>query len=389
MNTQGFEWSEYPKIEFDKTLNQELLDLDSTRRTNPFRWRGQFSPDFVNYLLKTFETNGVIVDPFCGSGTTLIEASFLGKESYGVEGNPAAYILSRFYQLTNLSQTERETINANTKKGLENLSLHSEDTPISLDMFANWVKEVGDEEKWVRDLIALLSFGNTSKTTRTKVESITKKVLGKIKELPEGDLRVELRDARSLGLEDSTASMVLTSPPYVNVFNYHQNYRKIVEALGWEVLSYAKSELGANRKFRSNRFLTISQYSQDLGQVVAEADRILKPFSKSIWVVGRESKVLGTSVPNSLILYEVATKVAGWKLKHKLERSFISQYGQTVFEDILVFETNHSKAIKGKESGRQVGERVLETLWKNSGKSEIEEALKNVGKVRTSPLVVE
>lgn len=42
--------------------------------------------------------------------------------------------------------------------------------------------------------------------------------------------------------------LVLTSPPYINVYNYHQQYRASAEALGWDLLEVAKTEIGSNRK---------------------------------------------------------------------------------------------------------------------------------------------
>ena len=68
-------------------------------------------------------------------------------------------------------------------------------------------------------------------------------------------------------INNDSIDFVITSPPYINVFNYHQNYRKSVEATGFNVLEVARSEIGSNRKFRSNRFLTVIQYALDIYQV--------------------------------------------------------------------------------------------------------------------------
>lgn len=68
-----------------------------------------------------------------------------------------------------------------------------------------------------------------------------------------------------------------------------------MEKLGWFPLNAAKSEIGANRKFRQNRFLTVIQYAQDLGQTLDELARVMKPEAIGVMVVGRESKVLGKS----------------------------------------------------------------------------------------------
>ena len=53
-------------------LEQERLDATAKKRSNIFNWRGQFTPEFVEYILQTFaKPNDHILDPFSGSGTVL------------------------------------------------------------------------------------------------------------------------------------------------------------------------------------------------------------------------------------------------------------------------------------------------------------------------------
>ena len=49
------------------------------------------------------------------------------------------------------------------------------------------------------------------------------------------------------------------------MFNYHQKYRRSVEALDCNILAIARSEIGSNRQNRGNRFLTVIQYCLDPG----------------------------------------------------------------------------------------------------------------------------
>lgn len=77
-------------------------------------------------------------------------------------------------------------------------------------------------------------------------------------------VHVDMGDARQMNCNESEATLLLTSPPYINVFNYHQKYRRSVEALGYDVLKIAKNEFGSNRKNRGNRLLTVIQYCIDM-----------------------------------------------------------------------------------------------------------------------------
>ena len=51
--------------------------------------------DAKNILQKLKISNKVILDPFCGSGTLLIEASKQNKKVIGLDSNPIAYILGK------------------------------------------------------------------------------------------------------------------------------------------------------------------------------------------------------------------------------------------------------------------------------------------------------
>ena len=74
-----------------KTLDRQKLDVTNKTRSNIFGWRGQFTPEFVAYLLdEANEGTGLVVDPFCGSGTVLQECAARNRAAHGFEINPAA-----------------------------------------------------------------------------------------------------------------------------------------------------------------------------------------------------------------------------------------------------------------------------------------------------------
>ena len=201
---------------------------------------------------------------------------------------------------------------------------------------------------------------------------------------------MELGDARSIALASGTAGTIITSPPYVNVFNYHQNYRKAVELLGCDVLPAARAEFGSNRKHRQNRFLTVIQYAQDIGLSLLETSRISQPDATSVWVVGRESNVRGVPIRNPQIVFEMATQAAGLEMINKHERKFRSRYGALVYEDVLVFKRSaRHTAISADEVaslGRKVGIGVLGQLRTDDASiaDEIELAASSAGRVLPS-----
>jgi len=62
-----------------------------------YRFVLSFPPHLVRAYLEKMgaHANAVILDPFCGTGTTLVEAKKLGMSSIGIEANPVAHFASR------------------------------------------------------------------------------------------------------------------------------------------------------------------------------------------------------------------------------------------------------------------------------------------------------
>lgn len=134
--------------------------------------------------------------------------------------------------------------------------------------------------------------------------------------------------------------MTFVSRSYINVFNYHQKYRRSVEALGYDVLAIAKNEFGSNRKNRGNRLLTVIQYCIDMALSFKEVIRTCRDGARMIYVVGRESNVLGYSFCNSRLIFEIATQIFEIPFLLRQERVFKNRFGQLIYEDILHFENS-------------------------------------------------
>ena len=135
-------------------------------------------------------------------------------------------------------------------------------TNISPDAFANLINTT--EHPFLRLALAgvlILAMGDKETLLAVKIARAAFTVSCLLRELTDksGIADCHLADARRLPIEDDSIEGVITSPPYINVFNYHQNYRRAVELLGWKPLEASRSEIGANRKHRANRFFTVVQ----------------------------------------------------------------------------------------------------------------------------------
>ena len=198
-------------------------------------------------------------------------------------------------------------------------------------------------------------------------------------------------DARALPVEANSVDLVVTSPPYINVHNYHQKFRRSVEALGWNVLDIAPSEIGSNRQNRGNRFVTVIQYALDMALAIREMARIAKPASRLILVLGRESTVRGVPFFNGELVAELAGRGAELTNERRQERQFVNRFGNKIREDILHFRK--SSDIPDEkfclEVARSIASQTLSTTRKLTtieARRGIDDALERIDQVVPSPL---
>ena len=340
----------------DRTsLPQGNLDIAERVRTNPFPWAGQFSPQLVERLLTAYAPrDGVVLDPFVGSGTSLVEAARQDLPACGGDLNPAAVALAQVYRLVNLDAAERAAALDELRERLfEAIGLPcgplflgemqwlADRSALESALVELWRESSpGAAQTLTAALVVLCDFhrehldAETVHKTRLRLERI-------VRTLPESTrpIGVHHADARALPVESGVADMVLTSPPYINVHNYHQKYRRSVEALDWDVLAVARSEIGANRQNRGNRFLTVVQYSLDMALALREMARVVRRGSRLILVLGRESSVRGARFFNGELVTEVAVQGVGLEIERRQERVFRNRYGTDIFEDILHFRS--------------------------------------------------
>lgn len=369
-------------------------------RTNPLPWKGQFSPQLIEVLLRAYGTAGAhVVDPFVGSGTVLGECARTKYAATGIEVNPGAAILARVYAFANLAKNDRLSIWEKANRSLVR-ALAAAQADITADAIANVRPQVVARASERADPAAMalikaalvLSDPTWSDVRADRLLDASRRLREVLLSLPYSSrpLRVLDGDARRLPLEPHVADLVITSPPYINVFNYHQQYRPAVEALGHDVLEVARSEIGSNRKHRMNRFLTVIQYAIDMTAVLHETVRVTKNGGRIIVVVGRESRVRGLPVLNGDLLCALATAARFVTVEMRQERSFLNRFGERIVEDILHFRPGGSDTrALDQDVARTVGVKFLERighLAQGEVRDDIVAAIRLAPTVQASPL---
>ncbi len=395
-----------------QSIPQESLDLANKFRTSLFPWRGQFSPELVELFLDHYsQDTSVILDPFAGSGTTLFESTRKGLTCYGAEINPSAIEMAKSVYFTSLSLAERKDI-IQEAVNLAEACVH----PFTWDLFSyqnleqppqsafgdtadvifrNLIKQA-ENRPLVHNLLsnAIIRYMSyTPPRTETDFLRALQEHARIVKSLPysKRSCKVFHTDARTIPLHDMCVDLIITSPPYINVFNYHQNNRSAMELIGWNLLDIARSEIGSNRKNRQNRFLTVMQYTLDMLDVLREMRRLLRLNGRAIIVVGKESNVRGLSFKNGLLVAAVALGAAGFRLETRQERKFKNKFGEIIYEDILhlIPVSDSLNASEGDDFARSVAIWSLSEAHKNAPTEigdEISEAIERASTVQKSPL---
>lgn len=236
-----------------------------------YRYKEGYSIDLIKMLIREYNQNpeGTILDPFLGSGTTIMAANELGLEGIGFEVNPFSYFLSKC-KLTNYTNSAKKEFKIAVDKILVDAKNLSSSELISLPKLSiaekvfnseiqNYfmaIKVVIDQYKGsnvVGNLLLLgwLSSLETISQYRKAGNGLKRKALSKnivnseflvteiIKENYENiyndiegnDLKFNAKIINDSSLNMSSyidkesLSGVIFSPPYANSFDYTEIYK--------------------------------------------------------------------------------------------------------------------------------------------------------------------
>lgn len=284
--------------------NNNYLGLDGSNKLSPedrtvhdwYRFVLSFPPHLVRSYIERFNlsTASTVLDPFCGTGTTVVECKKLNIPSVGVEANPLAHFASRVKVdwspdpgglIEHSQRVAKETTAVLVSEGIEDdpvlrgwqlqstLSgtLRRLDPDVTELLLANSIsklplhktltllsclEETCEEDYYYHQLLAIakalvspisnLYFGPEVGVGKAKLDApVVSPWLAKVHTMAEDLNRVrELRgvpsaifcaDARHLAnvLEPSSIDAVITSPPYPNEKDYTRTTRLESVLLGF------------------------------------------------------------------------------------------------------------------------------------------------------------
>lgn len=255
----------------------------------------KFPPQLPKKLLVEFaDKDSFILDPFCGSGTTNVEAKLLGLNSVGVDVNPLACLLSKvksnvlkeyqFKDIRNFVDNLKsecfkfgfgDKINIKTKN-FDSINHWFQDNVISeLSFLLDKIDSIKDCD--IRDFLKIV-FSSiivrvSNQDSDTRFAAINKniqdfntinlfidKTIDYTKRLKEYSkkannnafVNIHNADSRNLSfLGNNIFDIIITSPPYANTYDYYLYHKFRKKWLDLDVQYAQNNEIGSRREYSS------------------------------------------------------------------------------------------------------------------------------------------
>jgi DNA modification methylase len=294
-----------------KTKALKIESIGSVNNPNSihgiYPYRGKISAIDAISVINQLKS-GVLLDPFCGSGTIVYEANKAGLKSVGIDNNPLACWIAngkiasfsikkdiKIKEITDLIEKAKKTSKKATTKTSNLLDKAFHPSTLSevnsLLPFFNRMDEYS--KTCFLGAIALVARGCnqymwTSSTVGKDIQpkkyiNFYEKFLHKIKKhVYEYDIKdesfIHQHDSRKLSeiIPENSVDYVFTSPPYFDALDYTAYYGQIIYELFDMERVPIKKELIQNTK----------TYEDDMRQVLNELIKVTKEDALIIFVVG-------------------------------------------------------------------------------------------------------
>lgn len=325
----------------------EKVDWGFTKRNKPHMiesihpYPAKFIGDLPRTLMRLIPCpkGTLVLDPFAGSGTTLMEAQRVGLPSVGIDLNPIACLITRVK--TQSTPKHLVAVAKEIKNTAQDCLSHERVIP-NLDHWfkkdvqtsvAGLVTEIDKVEDLItRDALRLalssILVRVSNQESDTRYAAIEKKVSGKdvfthyINAVERLNKALEDREwalqpakviegntldisAEQLG---GKVGLVITSPPYPNAYEYWLYHKYRMWWLGFDPLSVKQQEIGARAHFFKKNPHTEENFWLQMRETFSLINEVLVNQGYVCFVVGR-SKIHGEIIDNADIIQAVASEI--------------------------------------------------------------------------------
>lgn len=283
-----------------------------------------------------------VLDPFCGSGTTLVEAKCLGRSGHGIDTNPVAVMMAEA-KLGRYSADEFSAYSLELRKRIDTLlteygDLVPEKSPLVstapnaqensrwyhpatlTELAAVWlaIQEVGSPYRnaaysafssilrfacsqdkhwgWICDNVwpKNMLYRDAVKLFTAKLSEFgaTAAAFADAEMRSDAHLSYRLDTGRCSDIlrceDDRSVDVVITSPPYYGVTDYVRSQRLTFLWLGGEFEQARQAETGA--RFKRRRKESLVDYLREMSESFREVARVLRPGRHCAIMIGESPR---------------------------------------------------------------------------------------------------
>lgn len=301
----------------------------------PAKFIGDIPRAFIEHLAIPAETR--VFDPFCGSGTTLVEAQRAGLATVGIDLNPIACLLTRvktsplpsnFFSAVEDVVDRAKKIKATPPTTIPNvdhwfkcdvqLAVASLAQTIARDEYAPWLD-------LLRLTLSSILVRVSNQDSDTRYAAVEKKVgredvfiyfttaaskLQKALENRDWPLsEAQVIEGNTLEIQPEqigkNIGLVVSSPPYPNAYEYWLYHKYRMWWLGFDPISVKEKEIGARAHFFKKNAHSAELFIDQMRASFDLIDAVLVKHGFVCFIVGR-SKIHGRIINNGDIIEKVA-----------------------------------------------------------------------------------
>lgn len=372
-----------------ENLDWECVDADTKYLThNIHRYSGKFIPQIAKNAIESLTSKGdLVLDVYCGSGTTLLECFLSGRRSIGVDLNPVAKLITD----VKITPVENELVHNWKARFIEKVraintsqkDLLSEDIKLSNTEHKLLTEKLSDEwfQKWFQPVplkelciiqlliareenlalrnIANLAFSDVLRKNSNAHSGYpnvmfdkNKRELGSpinsfVKRLNEicdavSELTNSIDDSLStpattlgsntnLAIEDETIDAVITHPPYIGSVPYAEYGLLSLKWLGYDPKKLDAELTGGQRQ----RKTVVERFESDYYKMFTESFRVLKSESYMFIMVGNPT-VKGEVIDLSEMSDKAALS-AGFSKVKELRRNGVNRRANKMGHESMIF----------------------------------------------------
>jgi len=309
----------------------------------------KFIPQIPRTTIKSLTNSGdTILDPFCGCGTTLVEAKLMDRPSIGVDLNPIA-ILATKAKTTKLLPRQIKIIPDIIAQIREDIGSYYKDKDIHISY---GIPEFNNRDHWFQKNVLhelaiikayidaiedeelrtffhsafssiIVNVSNQESNTRfaaiekniepfksvielsKKLDDMRKRILEFSKIASDSKTETCMADTRFMDfIESDSIDHIVTSPPYANTYDYYLYHKFRMYWLGYDVKKVQENEIGSRNRHSSKKE-DISTFKENLSGCLKEMNRVLKKGKYAVIVIG-DSVIRGELIKINNLMKEIA-----------------------------------------------------------------------------------